>query len=63
MMPQTIINWLNEVMPPRMRLGASSEIYIGETNDAVPTASPTTNLAAISSHAVWDSADPRAPTT
>ena len=56
-MPLTIISWLNDVTPPRMRLGASSEMYIGETNEAVPTEMPSTNRAMISSGAACENAD------
>jgi hypothetical protein len=54
---------LNDVTPPRIFLGASSEMYIGATNDAVPTAMPSTKRAAISSVEVCASAEPSAPTT
>ena len=47
-MPLTIISWLNETSPPRIRLGESSARYIGETNEAVPTETPRMNRAAIS---------------
>jgi hypothetical protein len=63
MMPLTIISWLKEVTPPRMRLGASSEMYIGETNEAVPTEMPSTKRAPISSGAVCEKAEARAPIT
>ncbi len=62
-MPLTTISWLNVVTPPRIRFGASSEMYIGATNDAVPTASPSTRRATISSVEVCASAEPSAPTT
>ena len=50
-MPLTIISWLNETRPPRIRFGDSSARYIGETNEAVPTDRPRMNRAAISSFA------------
>ena len=40
MMPLTIISWLKEVTPPRMRLGVCSAMYIGETNETVPKEMP-----------------------
>ena len=34
------ISWLKLTTPPRIRGGTSSAMYIGATNDAVPTARP-----------------------
>jgi len=41
-MPSVIITWLNAVIPPRSDFGDCSEMYIGATNDAVPTENPST---------------------
>ena len=58
--PDTIMSWLNDTSPPRMRFGESSARYIGETNDAVPTERPSTNRAAISWSGLWEKAHPSA---
>jgi hypothetical protein len=62
-MPLTTISWLKEVTPPRIFFGASSEMYIGETKEAVPTAMPSTRRAPINSQGVCAAAEPRAPST
>ena len=41
--PIVTISWLKLTTPPRIRFGTSSAMYIGETNDAVPTLRPRTN--------------------
>jgi hypothetical protein len=46
-----------------MRLGACSEMYSGETKEAVPTTRPSTRRAPISQPAVGASAEPSAPMT
>ena len=37
-----IATWVSAVMPPRSSLGECSPMYIGATNEAVPTARPST---------------------
>jgi hypothetical protein len=62
-MPLVIMSWLNDTTPPRIRVGVCSEMYIGETNEAVPTDNPRTNRAITSSGTFWAKADPSAPST
>ena len=47
--PCTIISWLNDTSPPRIRRGATSAMYMGDTKEAVPTESPSRKRAAINS--------------
>lgn len=61
-MPNCVISWLNAAIPPRSSVGECSEMYIGATNDAVPTPSPTTKRAASSHPRSGPRYDPRAPT-
>jgi hypothetical protein len=62
-MPLTTIIWLNDVTPPRISFGACSEMYSGDTNEAVPTEMPSRKRTPISHHAVGATAEPIAPTT
>jgi hypothetical protein len=61
-MPLVIISWLKLTNPPRIFFGASSPMYIGDTNDAVPTEIPSTNRATIRTQTVGDRALQIAPT-
>ena len=61
--PIMIISWLNETTPPRIRGGTSSAMYIGDTNDAVPTASPSQKRAARISQYDCENARRSAPIT
>lgn len=62
-MPLVTISWLNETVPPRISGGVFSAMYIGATNEAVPTPRPSTNRAAINQGRLSASADARAATT
>lgn len=55
--------WLNDTSPPRIRGGASSEMYIGLTNEAAPTARPRRNRKPTSVGMLCANADPSAPAT
>jgi hypothetical protein len=59
-MPKVIMTWLKAVMPPRRRAGECSEMYMGATNEVVPTARPSTNRAAHSVSTVGANAEPSA---
>jgi hypothetical protein len=61
-MPEVIINWLNDTVPPRFLGGVCSAMSIGATNDAVPTARPSTPRATISSPMLCATADASAAT-
>lgn len=61
--PTVTASWLNEVRPPRARGGATSEMYIGETKEAVPTASPSRKRKPMSMPMLTLNAAPIAPTT
>ena len=60
--PIVTISWLKLTSPPRIFGGTSSPMYIGATNDAVPTARPSTKRATISSHTFGASAEAIAAT-
>ena len=62
-MPSVTISWLKETTPPRIRGGTSSAMYIGDTNEAVPTASPSQKRAARICGYVCENAQPSAPIT
>ena len=62
-MPVVTMSWLNDDTPPRSRGGACSEMYSTDTNDAVPTASPSTKRLPNSNSVVGANADPRPPST
>ena len=51
-----IIGWLKLTRRPRMFFGASSPLYIGDTNEAVPTEMPSTKHATINTRIVGESA-------
>src|SRR5579875_766915 len=61
-MPRAIITWLSAVMPPLRALGDCSEMYMGATKDAVPTASPSTKRAMQTSSTLGPKAEPKAAT-
>jgi hypothetical protein len=60
-MPSVIMSWLKVTTPPRMRGGTSSAMYMGATNDAVPTARPSQKRPARICQYVCASAQPIAP--
>ena len=62
-MPIVTMSWLKETTPPRIRLGTISAMYIGATNEAVPTPRPSTNRARTSDQTSCASAAQIAPPT
>ena len=44
--PSTMVSWLSDTSLPRMWLGATSAMYIGDRPEAMPMAMPPTNRAA-----------------
>jgi len=59
-MPEVTASWLNDTRPPRRRGGETSDTYMGDTNDAVPTDSPRRNRKPMSMGTLTDSAQPMA---
>jgi hypothetical protein len=59
--PLVTAGWLNDVRAPRILGELTSEIYIGLTNDAVPTATPSRNRNPMSIVAFCENAWPRWP--
>ena len=55
--PPTIVNWLRATRRPRIPAGDISAIYIGESIEATPTASPPINRAKINSKNVLGRAE------
>ena len=44
-MPMTIVSWLSDTSLPRICVGATSAMYIGDRPDAIPIPTPLRNLA------------------
>src|SRR5690348_1618059 len=59
-MPSTILNWVRATSRPRHFAGDISAMYIGDTTDAPPTASPPTNRKIMNGHQPHASAQPMA---
>ena len=62
-MPLVTASWLNDVRAPRIFGGLTSEMYMGLTKDAVPTAIPSSRRKPISIGASTENAQPSAATT
>src|SRR3954451_16754117 len=62
-MPSVTISWLKLTTAPRIRGGTSSAMYMGETNDAQPTARPSQKRPASICQYDWASAQPMPPIT
>jgi hypothetical protein len=59
--PEVRASWLTETREPLIPAGAISDMYMGDTNEAMPIATPTTILPAIRSLTLGAKEVPRAP--
>lgn len=62
-MPVVTASWLNDTRPPRAFGGATSEMYSGDTNDAVPTEMPSRKRNPMSMGTLTEKAHPSAAIT